>query len=153
MPRLFRPPIHFVSINMPYLFRASQPSSLSFSRSICRLTPRQSSSRKTLGSTRKMRSPLSSSQTYPAGLEGAYPSCPQESSLRKRVSACFWKKVLIRSRAFSISISPIPPRSLIHAEKPNWTVRTDRLFVAKCGLVARLESCSTPLTERAAGGI
>lgn len=56
-------------------------------------------------------------------LEGAYPNCPQESSMRKRVSACFWKKVLIRSRAFSISISPIPPRSLIQTEKPNWAAR------------------------------
>lgn len=66
-----------------------------------------------------MRSPLSSSQAYPAGLGGAYPSCPQESSLRKRVSACFWKKVLIRSGVFSISISPIPPRSLSQTEKPD----------------------------------
>lgn len=111
IPRLFCPPIHFVSINMPYLFRASQPSSLSFPSRTWRFTPRQSSSRNTLGSTRKIRSPLSSSQTYPAGLEGAYPSCQQESILQKRVSACFWKKVLIRSGVFSTSLSPIPPRS------------------------------------------
>ena len=46
-----------------------------------------------------------------------------QKSLPKRVSSCFWKKVLIRSRVFSISISPIPPCSLIQAKKLNWAAR------------------------------
>lgn len=179
MPRLFRPLIHFVSINMPYLFRASQPSSLSFSRSICRLTPRQSSSQNILENAFPiiLFSGISSRigrriPHLPAGIELA------ETSLRM-----FLEEGLDPFR--SVFDLPIPDSSAFpnpnrkteldrthrsfvccrmtpkHLEHPYKKIRFDVLALLEAlvdlllflRVAGRLKSWSTPLSKRSTGGI